>query len=163
MAHKVSDANRVLAFPPHWGLSTLAVHAGEDRQKLGDSITDPIVCAATYTFSNTESLLTYVEQRLPREEYGRYGNPGEQALERKLAFLEGGEEGILYASGMAAIVGLLMAKLSGGDEMVFFDQCYHRSREFCVQALGSFRRRDPPGPTVNFVPWKLPSRPAPRC
>ena len=39
---------------------------------------------------------------------------------------------------MAAIVGLLMSKLSAGDEIVFFDQCYHRSREFCAKHLSRF-------------------------
>lgn len=119
-------------------LSTLAVHAGEDRQKLGHSITDPIVCAATYTFANTAALLEFVEHDVPRQEYGRYGNPGESVIERKLAVLEGGEQAILYATGMAAIVGLLMAKLSAGDEVIFFDECYHRSREFCTKHLSRF-------------------------
>src|SRR5262245_38922433 len=32
--------------------STLSVHGGEARQKLGDSITDPIFCASTYTFAD---------------------------------------------------------------------------------------------------------------
>jgi cystathionine gamma-synthase len=120
------------------GPSTLAVHAGEDRQKLADSITDPIVCAATYTFPNTQAVIDYVEQGLPREEYGRYGNPGERVIERKLAALEGGEDAVLYATGMSAIVGLLMAKLNSGDEVVFFDECYHRSREFCVKHMSRF-------------------------
>ena len=44
----------------------------------------------------------------------------------------------MYSSGMAAIVGLLMAKLNAGDEIVFFDQCYHRSREFCAKHLARF-------------------------
>ena len=39
---------------------------------------------------------------------------------------------------MAAIVGLLMTKLNSGDEIVFFDQCYHRSREFCAKHLSRF-------------------------
>lgn len=59
-------------------------------------------------------------------------------VERKLAALEGGETALLYSSGMAAIVGLLMAKLSGGDEVIFFDECYHRSREFCAKHLARF-------------------------
>ncbi len=120
------------------GPSTLAVHAGEDRQKLANAITDPIVCAATYTFASTQAVLDFIQQKLPREEYGRYGNPGERVVERKLARLEGGEEAILFATGMAAIVGLLMTKLNSGDEVVFFDECYHRSREFCVQHLSRF-------------------------
>ena len=39
---------------------------------------------------------------------------------------------------MAAIVGLLMAKLNAGDEVVFFNECYHRSREFCAKHLSRF-------------------------
>ncbi|MDP6553880.1 MAG: aminotransferase class I/II-fold pyridoxal phosphate-dependent enzyme [Pirellulaceae bacterium] len=120
------------------GESTRAVHAGEDRQKLGDSITDPIICAATFTFENTQAVIDFIEKKQPREEYGRYGNPGEKVVERKLAELENGEQALLFSSGMAAIVGLLMAKLSAGDEVVFFDECYHRSREFCTKHLSRF-------------------------
>ena len=120
------------------GFSTLAVHAGEDRQKIGDSITDPIICAATYTFPSTQAVIDFIEQKQPREEYGRYGNPSEKVVERKLAALERGQSAVLYASGMAAIVGLLMAKLNAGDEVVFFDECYHRSREFCAKHLSRF-------------------------
>ncbi len=120
------------------GFSTLAVHAGEDRQKFGNSLTDPIFCTSTYTFANTQAVIDFVEQNQQREEYGRYGNPGEKFVEQKLAALEGGEEGLLFASGMAAIVGLVMAKLSAGDEVIFFDECYHRSREFCVKQLSRF-------------------------
>jgi cystathionine gamma-synthase len=120
------------------GPSTLAVHAGEERQKAVHSITDPIVCASTYTFPNSQAVIDYIEQKQDREEYGRYGNPAEKVVERKLAALEQGEEAILYASGMAAIVGLLMARLNSGDEVVFFDECYHRSREFCAKHLSRF-------------------------
>lgn len=120
------------------GPSTLAVHAGEERQKAVNAITDPIVCAATYTFVNTQAVIEFIEQKQDREEYGRYGNPGEKVVERKLAALEGGEQALLYASGMAAIVGLLMTKLNSGDEVIFFDECYHRSREFCSKHLSRF-------------------------
>ena len=121
-----------------WGFSTRSVHAGEARQKPGDAITDPIFCAATYTFPDTQSVIDYIEQKLPREEYGRYGNPSEKVVERKLAALEGAEEAVLFSTGMAALVGLLMAKLNAGDEIIFFDECYHRSREFCARHLSRF-------------------------
>lgn len=120
------------------GFSTLSVHAGEARQKNADSITDPICCTSTYTFTNTQSIIDFIEQKQPREEYGRYGNPNEKVVEAKLAALDNAEEAIVYSSGMAAIVGLLMAKLSAGDEIVFFDECYHRSREFCYKHLARF-------------------------
>lgn len=120
------------------GSSTLAVQAGEDRQKPGNSITDPIFCASTYTFPDTDSVIRYIEENQEREEYGRYGNPGEKVAEKKLAAMEGGEDAVLFSCGMAAIVGVLMAKLNQGDEVVFFDECYHRSREFCGKHLSRF-------------------------
>ncbi len=118
--------------------STRAVHAGEARQKPENAITDPIFCASTFTFADTESVIQYVEKKLPREEYGRYGNPGERVAERKLAALEGGESALLFSSGMAAMVGLLMTHLESGSEVVLFDECYHRTREFCVKHLSRF-------------------------
>lgn len=120
------------------GGSTTAVHAGEQRQKPGDAITDPIFCASTYTFPDTQSVIDFIEQKQPREEYGRYGNPSEKIVEAKLAQLEGAESAILFTTGMSAFVGLLMAKLSAGDEVVFFNECYHRSREFCTKHLSRF-------------------------
>ena len=121
------------------GLSTQCVHAGDRRrQKPEGAITTPIFTASTFTFESTEALLRFVDGHEQREEYGRYGSPNERLVEAKLAALEGAEDAILYSSGMAAIVGLLMSKLSAGDEIVFFDQCYHRSREFCSKHLSRF-------------------------
>ena len=73
--------------PPQF--STLSVHGGEARQKPGDSITDPIFCASTYTFTDSQAVIDFIEEEQPREEYGRYGNPTVHGLEAKCAALEG--------------------------------------------------------------------------
>ena len=130
---ELNASNKVRA-----GLSTTSVHAGEARRKPSNAITDSICCSSTFTFDSTQSIIDYIEQKQDREEYGRYGNPNEKVVERKLAALDCAEDAIMYSSGMAAIVGLLMAKLSSGDEIVVFDQCYHRSREFCSKHLSRF-------------------------
>ncbi len=78
------------------GTSTQSVHSGEARQKPGDSITDPIFCASTFTFPDSQSVIDYIEQDQQREEYGRYGNPGERVVESKLAELDGGDEALLF-------------------------------------------------------------------
>lgn len=118
--------------------ATLCVHGGEDRFKPCHSITDPVFFTATYTFPNTAAVLDYVEKKLPRDEYGRYSNPTERVLEQKLAAIEGGESAIAFATGMAAVTCYLMSKVQAGDEIVLFDECYHRSREFCTKVLGKF-------------------------
>jgi cystathionine gamma-synthase len=132
------------------GPSTAAVHAGEARQKPGFSITDPIFASSTYTFPDTQSIIDFIEEKHPREEYGRYGNPGERVVEEKLAALDGGEAAVLFSSGMAALVGLLMAHLNAGEEIIFFDQCYHRSREFCRRHLTRFGVGFREVPTCNY-------------
>ena len=107
MSHQASaDLNRKSTKAQ---LSTLAIHAGEARQKPGGSMTDPLYCTSTYTFADTDSVIRFIEEKQMREEYGRYGNPSEKVAESKLAALEGGEHAVLFSSGMAALVGLLMA------------------------------------------------------
>src|ERR1700734_4218001 len=60
---------------------------------------------------------------------------GTAIREKKLAALDEGEAAVLFSSGMSAIVTLLLSKLNQGDEVIFFDECYHRSREFCSKHL----------------------------
>ena len=123
---------------PAHGISTQCVHSGEPRRKAEGAVASPIYSASTFAFESTDELLDFVEGRKQRPEYARYGNPNEQTVEAKIATLEGAEDAILYASGMAAIAGVLMSRLSAGDEVVFFDECYHRSREFCSEHLSRF-------------------------
>ncbi|MGD0898777.1 MAG: PLP-dependent aspartate aminotransferase family protein [Thermoguttaceae bacterium] len=118
--------------------STLSVHGGEDRQKARSALTDPIFLASTYSFADTQSLIDFIVQKQPREEYARYGNPTEKTVERKLAALEGAEEAVLYSSGMTAIAGLLLGRLRSGDELVLVDECYLRTRDFCLGELSRF-------------------------
>jgi cystathionine gamma-synthase len=120
--------------------STQAVHSGEDRQKPFGAVTTPIVQTSTYAFSDTSEILDFMRRKEAgetgiREEYGRYGNPTQRSAERKVAALEGGEQGLLFSSGMAAITTTLAALLSAGDHLVMGRECYHRSREFAESFL----------------------------
>ena len=147
---------------PSQGLSTKAVHAGESRQKPANSLTDPIFCTATYTFPNSQAVRDFVTQKQPRDEYARYSNPGERVAEGKLAALDGGDSAVLYASGMAAIAGLLLAKLRAGDEIVLFDECYYRTRELCVEYLNRFGIVGQVVPTCDYEALERAITPATR-
>ncbi|HIC87815.1 MAG TPA: aminotransferase class I/II-fold pyridoxal phosphate-dependent enzyme, partial [Anaerolineae bacterium] len=122
---------------------TQAVHGGEEKRKAHESLTNPIVQTATYTFANTATLIEYIEERLTwgeagRDEYGRYGNPTVCVAERKLAALEGGEDALLVSSGMTAIGITLLVLLSSGDHLVITDDCYRRTRDLTTQFLKRF-------------------------
>ncbi len=125
------------------GNSTRAVHGGTQRRKAFNSLNTPIVQTATYTFGDTQELIDYMERKTwgdgdDREEYGRYGNPTVAAVERKLAALDGGEDAVLYASGMAAVTSLLLSVLPAGSHIVMTDDCYRRTRQFCLTFLKRF-------------------------
>jgi len=131
---------------PPSGPSTQAVHDGEARHKVAHAMTTPIVQTATYTFADSAALAEYFEGRIHRDEYGRYGNPTQRVAETKLAALEGAEDGLLFASGMAAITTTLFAMLSKGAHVVVTDDAYRRTRQFVHQILRRY------GVEVSTVP-----------
>ncbi len=119
------------------GHSTRSVHGGVEREKASHSLTTPIVQSATYTFRDTQDLTNFMHEKIwqgktnGREEYGRYGNPTVMAVEKKIAALEGGEDAVLYSSGMAAITSILLASLPTNTHIIMTDDCYRRTRQFC--------------------------------
>ena len=120
--------------------STQAVHAGEEKRKPYGAITTPIVQTSTYTFENTADILRFMRCKAAgdvpvRDEYGRYSNPTQTTAERKIAALEGGEQALLFASGMCAITTTLLTLLSSGDHVVMVSGCYRRTREFALTFL----------------------------
>jgi cystathionine gamma-synthase len=121
------------------GFSTQAVHAGEAREKAGNAVTTPIFQTATYAFRDSHELIEYMEGHVEREEYGRYGNPTQRVVERKLAALDGGEAALLFSTGMCAITTTLLAMLGRGSHLVLTEEGYRRTRQFCrtlLQRLG---------------------------
>ena len=122
---------------------TQAVHAGEKRYLSHHSLTVPIVQTSTFTFEDTASLISYMEEHMfwdvpEREEYGRYGNPTVRAVEAKLAALDAAEDALVLSSGMAAITSTLFILLSQGDHFVLTEDCYRRTRGFCNTFLTRF-------------------------
>ncbi|TET48895.1 MAG: aminotransferase class I/II-fold pyridoxal phosphate-dependent enzyme [Anaerolineales bacterium] len=122
------------------GLSTKAVHAGEERRKPGHGVTTPVFQSSTFTFADTADLVEFMERRKRKDtgnrcDYGRYGNPTVLAAERKMAELESGESALLFSSGMAAVTLTMLALLSSGAHVVLTDDIYRRTREFAVTYL----------------------------
>jgi len=121
--------------PMNRGSATSSVHAGELRQQEANAITTPIYQTSTFWFRNSKEVTDYQEGKSQREEYGRYGNPTWRAVERKVSALEGGEESILFASGMCAATTTFMALLPQGSHLIVTSDCYRRTRQFINQFL----------------------------
>lgn len=120
-------------------LATRSIHAGESRRRFADSLTTPIVQSSTFTFENSQHIIDYTQNGKPHYEYGRYGNPTVQVAERRLADLEGAEDCISFASGMSAITTTILALIQSGDHIVFTDDSYKKTLEFCNVFLKKFK------------------------
>lgn len=70
--------------------------------------------------------------------YTRWSNPTVAALEEKLAQLEGGEAGLCFASGMAAISALFLSQLAAGDHLILSEVCYAGVAELALDILPKF-------------------------
>lgn len=131
----VSESNKTTS------TSTDAVHAGCPLQRPHNTLAPGIAQTATFTFRDTADLERYMRGQDPdpdREEYGRYGNPTVRELETRVAALEGADDALAFASGMAAITTSLFALTKAGDHVVLFSDCYRRTRQFVAQTLTRF-------------------------
>jgi cystathionine gamma-synthase len=117
---------------------TDAVHAGAAKHLAFDAVTPPIVQTATYTFESSaeiQRMTSGTHERPERQEYGRYGNPTCRAVEERLAALEGADDALLFASGMAALSTTLFTFLKQRQHVVFFRDAYRQTRQLVTTTL----------------------------
>lgn len=101
------------------GFSTNQIHAAQLRS--GDSVAPlqtPIYQTSTYIFANTDQGAARFAGEEDGYIYGRLHNPNADEAAARIACLEGGEAGILTASGMGAITATLWTILKAGDHIV---------------------------------------------
>ncbi|HVF31337.1 MAG TPA: aminotransferase class I/II-fold pyridoxal phosphate-dependent enzyme [Pyrinomonadaceae bacterium] len=97
---------------------TTAVHAGDDRSKDHGALSTPIYTASVFAFSDVERGIAIHNFEAPGYFYGRLGNPTQEVLERAVAELEGAEDALAFASGMAAISAAVFTFAKQGDHIV---------------------------------------------
>lgn len=120
-------------------IETIAVHAGErDQKRQNRSVTTPVELTAAYYFEDCQQIVNFYEGRLQGIKYGRYGCPTQNAVEAKLAALDGGERALLFASGMSAVTSTIMALVHQGDHVVYADECYRNTRHFLRDILPKY-------------------------
>jgi methionine-gamma-lyase len=120
------------------GFSTRAIHHGYDPELFLGALTPPIFMTSAYAFSSAEKGQELFEDIDAGFRYGRYANPTQDLLERRLANLEGGEAALATASGMAAIAGIVWTLLEQGDEIVVDRTLYGATFTLFVQGFKKF-------------------------
>lgn len=101
-------------------IETLAVHAGRDVDPATGAVAEPIHLSTTYERDP--------DGKWPRGyTYSREENPNRNSLEACLAALEGGEEAIVFSSGLAAVSAVVQA-MEPGDRLLFPNDVYYGLR-----------------------------------
>ncbi len=99
-----------------FGFLTRAVHAGNDVDKDTGAIKRPLTMGNCYELPYDPSSLNW--SSAGKALYTRNGGVNQQYLQEKIAALEGTEDSVVLASGVAALSGVFFAFLKSGDHVV---------------------------------------------
>jgi cystathionine gamma-synthase len=129
--------------PKNWHPATLAIHGLGRVPKAHYSVSTPIMHTSNYYFDTADAVEEFMREKgrgnvIREHEYARYGNPTQQETERKLAAIEGAERAVLYSSGMAAVLLVIMTYMKPGGHIIFTGDCYRQTRDFATNFLGKF-------------------------
>ena len=106
------------------GQSTLSVHSGTIKDSNGGT-TSPIYPSTAYQYVNVDKYF-----------YPRYFNvPNQEAAESKIAALEGAEKGMIFSSGMAATMSILLSFLENGDHVLLQEDIYGGTHDSVTKEL----------------------------
>lgn len=117
---------------------TLQLHAGQETPDPATGARAvPIYQTAAYVFNNAQHAVDRFNLSEPGNIYGRLTNPTQDALEKRIAALEGGKAGLAVASGAAAVTYALENVLQPGDHIVAADNLYGGSYNLIVNNLSA--------------------------
>jgi methionine-gamma-lyase len=126
------------------GFNTRLIHGGGHEDPLG-AVNVPIYQSSTFAFKNAAHGASLFAGETDGFIYTRIGNPTIRALERTVADLEGGFDGIATSSGMGAVSAIYMALLDQGAHVVSTASVYGPSRLVVEKHFSRF------GVTADFV------------
>lgn len=164
--------------PRPTGPGTRAVHAGERQEVPRRPAVLPIYQTAPYLFADAAELTAAFASGDHTALYSRYANPTVRVVEEKLAALEGAEDAVAFASGMAAISATLSTLLASGDRLLAAADVYggthswltwlgERHPEVAVERVPLASLADalsgPAPETVRVVYLETPSNPLLAC
>lgn len=105
-----------------YGFLTRAVHAGNDVDKNTGAIKRPLTMANSYELPYDPAEINW--SSAGKALYTRNGGSNQQYLQEKLSVLEGGEDCVVLASGVAALSGVFFALLKSRDHVIFSNITY---------------------------------------
>lgn len=104
--------------------ASLALHAGHNPSKTQGAKAVPIYQNTAYVFNNSDHAAHVFNLSEPGYIYTRLNNPTNDALEQRIAALEGGIGAVVTSSGTSATTTALLTLLKQGDHLVASQSLY---------------------------------------
>ncbi|NMZ60379.1 trans-sulfuration enzyme family protein [Pseudomonas nitroreducens] len=122
------------------GPSTRAVQSGHDadRRMVTRAKSQPIYQSSVFVYDSLEQVDDFLAGNPDNYMYTRIGNPNHRAVEELLRDLEGGEDALFSASGMAAISAALLGVLGAGDHLIASRELYGTTQSLIEKELTRF-------------------------
>ncbi|ONN70163.1 O-succinylhomoserine sulfhydrylase [Pseudomonas oryzihabitans] len=111
------DAGRLDSDLEGAAFETLAVRAGQQRSPEGEH-GEALFLTSSYVFRTAADAAARFAGEVPGNVYSRYTNPTVRTFETRIAALEGAEQAVGTASGMSAILAMVMSLCSAGDHVL---------------------------------------------
>ena len=111
-----------IKFGEQYGFNTRAVHTGNDIDEGSGAIKRPIIMANSYSLPYDPTDLNWSDAG--KSLYTRNGGANQGYLQEKLAALEGSEDSVVLATGVAALSGIFFTLLKSGDHVVCSNVSY---------------------------------------
>ena len=108
----------------NWSFATRSVHAGQNLDGHHNARNVPIYQTTSYVFNDAEHAANRFNLSDAGPIYTRLTNPTQDALEERLASLEGGVAAVAFASGQAAETAAILNLASAGDHIVTSPRLY---------------------------------------
>jgi cystathionine beta-lyase/cystathionine gamma-synthase len=108
--------------PDPFDLASLIV--AHDEGNAFEAVVPPIVQTSLFTFTDYDDMIASYRGEKVRPIYTRGLNPTVRMFEEMLAKLEGGEDALGFASGMAAISSTVLSFVEPGDRIVAVKHVY---------------------------------------
>ncbi|WP_293179671.1 PLP-dependent aspartate aminotransferase family protein [Oceanithermus sp.] len=117
---------------------TRALHAGSRPDPTTGAHVTPVFRTSTFAYGSFDRGARMFAGEEPGYVYTRIGNPTVRVFEEKVASLEGAEDAVAFASGMAAIAALTLTFLQPGDELAFLGPLYGGTEGLFLETLTRF-------------------------
>ncbi|MFC8040473.1 bifunctional o-acetylhomoserine/o-acetylserine sulfhydrylase [Paenarthrobacter sp. NPDC057355] len=128
-----------------WSFETRQIHAGQEPDAATGARSLPIYQTTSFVFPSAESAANRFALAELAPIYTRIGNPTQDAVEQRIASLEGGLGALLLSSGQAAETFAILNIAEAGDHIVASPSLYGGTYNLFAHTLKKF------GISVTFV------------